>query len=104
MSGYRKKLNEVALPLEAIKGGGAREVDPPRAPLDTSPVVGAAALGRLPGGTLGLAGRRRIVERTVTENCRTLRFAPFGFGESSGSSALAFWGVSGGRTRIHRSR
>ncbi len=52
----RKKL-QVALPLKAIDGAGARGIDPPRLPEQASPVVGALVAGGLPGGALCLNGR-----------------------------------------------
>ena len=44
----RKKLIEVALPLEAINKATAREIYSARAPLDLAPLVGAAAPRRGP--------------------------------------------------------
>ena len=52
----KKKLIEVALPLDAINKAGAREVDPPRAPEHAAPLVGAAAAGGGAGGDLRADG------------------------------------------------
>ena len=58
---YRKKLIEVALPLEAInKASRAGEVDPARAPVHAAPVVGAAAAGGGAGGDLRADGGRSV--------------------------------------------
>ena len=49
----RKKLIEVALPLEAINVASAREKSiRPRPPQHTASVVGAAAPGSGPGGVV----------------------------------------------------
>ena len=62
MTEYRKKLIEVALPLEAINEASAREkVDQARASLDTASVVGAAAAGGVPGGAVCAACGRPVV-------------------------------------------
>ena len=54
----KKKLIEVALPLEAInKESAQREVDPSRPPLDATSLVGAAASCGLPGCAVRFAGR-----------------------------------------------
>ena len=50
---YKKKLIEVALPLEAINiASRAREIHPPRPSEHAAPVVGAAAAGGGAGGDL----------------------------------------------------
>ena len=41
----RRKLIEVAMPLEAINAASARKVNPPRPPVDAAPLVGAPASG-----------------------------------------------------------
>ena len=58
MTEYKKKLIEVALPLEAINRESAREKSiPPRPPLDAAPLVGAPATGGLPRRAVRLARR-----------------------------------------------
>ena len=58
---YKKKLIEVALPLEAINMAvGAGEVDPPRASEHAASVVGAAAAGGGTGGDLRADGGRSV--------------------------------------------
>ena len=58
---YRKKLIEVALPLDAInKASAPGEVDPARAPEHAAPVVGAAAAGGGAGGDLRADGGRPV--------------------------------------------
>jgi hypothetical protein len=52
----RKKLIEVALPLEAINRD-SEEVDPARTSFDATPLVGAAAAGGVSCGAVRLAGR-----------------------------------------------
>jgi hypothetical protein len=54
----KKKLIEVALPLEEInKGGGQREVRPARASERASSLVGATAASGVPGGAVRAACR-----------------------------------------------
>ena len=54
----KKKLIEVALPLEAINKESAREkIDTARPPLDVASLVGAASARRVQSGLVRLAGR-----------------------------------------------
>ena len=58
MTPSRKKLIEVALPLDAINAASARgEVDSARASKYAAFVVGAAAVGRGAGGDFRADGR-----------------------------------------------
>jgi len=68
----RKKLIEVALPLDAINAESARETsDPPRPPVHLAPLVGAPAAGRLPRRTVRVAGSR--VGSEVLKLCEEIR-------------------------------
>ena len=64
--GSRRRAEAQADRGGAAAGGdqprvGAREVDPPRPPLDAAPVVGAPAARRRPGGAVRPARRRPVV-------------------------------------------
>ena len=68
------------------QGQRAGEIHPARAPVHAAPLVGAAAAGGGTGGDFHANGGRPVgapdqVVRTVTENCRTLKFKTYGFEE-----------------------
>ena len=81
----RKKLIEVALPLDAInKAQCAGKVDPPRAPEHAAPVVGAAAAGGGAGGDLRADGGRSVeLIRTSSRPRRRRRRSGSGCSASS---------------------
>jgi hypothetical protein len=57
---YRKKLIEVALPLDAINRASAGEIDSARAPEHAASLVDAAAAGGSAGGDLCADGGRPV--------------------------------------------
>ena len=61
MTEYKKKLIEVALPLEAINQPASREEVNSGKPIDAASLVGAPAAGALPGGALRFARRRPVL-------------------------------------------